>query len=132
MSEFPLEIVTPIKLVDEGMVEYVRCPGLDGSFGVMAHHRIAIIALGIGEIKVTQNKKDHYLATSGGFVEITKNKVQLLVETVERSGEIDAARAEESLNRVRERMKENSGKLDQTRMDISMTRAMNRLKVSQR
>ena len=54
------------------------------------------------------------------------------METVERSGEIDAARAEESLNRVRERMKDNSGELDQTRMDISMTRAMNRMKVSQR
>ena len=33
MNEFPLEIVTPIKLVDEGEVDYVRCPGLDGSFG---------------------------------------------------------------------------------------------------
>ena len=132
MSEFHLEIVTPTKLVDEGMVEYIRCPGLDGSFGVMAHHRSAIIGLGIGEIKVTQNKKYYYLATSGGFAEITENKVQLLVETVERSGEIDSNRAEESLNRANMRKEENKGELDQARMDISMTRAMNRLKVSNR
>tara|TARA_B100001245_G_C22840717_1_gene404192 strand:+ start:486 stop:884 length:399 start_codon:yes stop_codon:yes gene_type:complete len=132
MNEFPLEIVTPIKLVDEGGVDYVRCPGLDGSFGVMANHQNAIIALGIGEIKVTQNKKDYYLATSGGFAEITKDKVQLLVETVERSGEIDSNRAEESLNRAKMRKEDNKGELDQARMDISMTRAMNRLKVSQR
>ena len=57
MSEFRLEIVTPTKLMDEGNVDYIRCPGLDGSFGVMANHQNAIIALGIGEIKVTQNKK---------------------------------------------------------------------------
>ena len=132
MSEFPLEIVTPIKLVDEGEVDYVRCPGLDGSFGVMANHQNAIIALGIGEIKVTQNKKDYYLATSGGFAEIAKDKVQLLVETVEHSEEIDSSRAEESLNRAKMRKEDNKGELDQSRMDISMTRAMNRLKVSQR
>ena len=67
MGIFQLEIVTPIKIFDEGQVEYVRCPGLDGSFGVMANHREAIIALGVGEIKVTKNGKDHFLATSGGF-----------------------------------------------------------------
>ena len=132
MSEFRLEIVTPTKLMDEGNVDYIRCPGLDGSFGVMANHQNAIIALGIGEIKVTQNKKEHYFATSGGFAEIEKEKVQLLVETVERSGEINSNRAEESLNRVKMRKKDAKGELDQARMDVSMTRAMNRLKVSQR
>ena len=63
MGIFQLEIVTPIKIFDEGQVEYVRCPGLDGSFGVLANHREAIIALGVGEIKVTKNGKDHFLAT---------------------------------------------------------------------
>jgi F-type H+-transporting ATPase subunit epsilon len=93
MSPFQLEIVTPTKLLDEGQVEYVRCPGLDGSFGVMAYHREAIIALGVGEIKVTQNGKDHFLATSGGFAEITREKVELLLETYERTEEIDTSRA---------------------------------------
>jgi len=132
MSEFRLEIVTPTKLMEEGNVDYIRCPGLDGSFGIMANHQNAIIALGIGEIKVTQNKKEHYFATSGGFAEIEKEKVQLLVETVERSGEINSNRAEESLNRVKMRKKDAKGELDQARMDVSMTRAVNRLKVSQR
>ena len=132
MSEFPLEIVTPIKLIDEGEVDHVRCPGLDGSFGVMANHQNAIIALGIGEIKVTQNKKEHYFATSGGFAEITKDKVQLLVETVEGSEEIDSSRAEESLNRAKMRKKDTEGELNQARIDIAIARAMNRLKVSQR
>ena len=96
MNEFPLEIVTPIKLVDEGEVDYVRCPGLDGSFGVMANHQNAIIALGIGEIKVTQNKKDYYLATSGGFAEITKElksiKVDLAKTRKQRKKEHDKLR----------------------------------------
>jgi len=132
MTEFRLEIVTPTKLVDEGNVDYVRCPGLDGSFGVLANHQNAIIALGIGEIKVTQNKKDHFFATSGGFVEITKEKVQLLVETVERADEIDFERAEKSLERAKTRRVEKNDELDQTRITVSVARAINRLKVSKR
>lgn len=130
MGIFQLEIVTPIKIFDEGQVEYVRCPGLDGSFGVLANHREAIIALGVGEIKVTKNGKDHFLATSGGFAEITKEKVELLLESYEQAEEIDTSRAEAALKRAEERKL--SEEIDSTRNDASLQRAVNRIKVSKR
>ena len=130
MGVFQLEIVTPIKIFDEGQVEYVRCPGLDGSFGVMANHREAIIALGVGEIKVTKNGKDHFLATSGGFAEITKEKVELLLESYEQAEEIDTSRADAALKRAEERKL--SEEIDSTRNDASLQRAVNRIKVSTR
>ena len=130
MGIFQLEIVTPIKIFDEGQVEYVRCPGLDGSFGVLANHREAIIALGVGEIKVTKNGKDHFLATSGGFAEITKEKVELLLESYEQAEEIDTSRAEDALKRADERKL--SEEIDSTRNNASLQRAINRIKVSKR
>ena len=130
MSSFQLEIVTPTKLLDEGQVEHVRCPGLDGSFGVMASHREAIIALGVGEIKVTQNGKDHFLATSGGFAEITREKVELLLETYERTEEIDTSRAENALKRAEERIK--ARETDTIHNKAALARAANRLRVSKR
>lgn len=130
MSSFQLEIVTPTKILDEGQVEYLRCPGLDGSFGVMANHREAIIALSVGEIKVTQNGKEHFLATSGGFVEITREKVELLLETYELAEEIDTKRASAAFDRAKER--KDQKEIDQTRNDASLQRAVNRLKVSKR
>jgi F-type H+-transporting ATPase subunit epsilon len=130
MSSFHLEIVTPTKISDEGQVEYVRCPGLDGSFGVLSNHRESIFALDVGEIKVTQNGKDHYLATSGGFAEVTKEKVELLLETYERSDEIDTVRAEEALKRAQERQE--AKERYPARNDVSLLRALNRLKVSKR
>ena len=130
MSSFHLEIVTPTKISDEGQVEYVRCPGLDGSFGVLSNHRESIFALDVGEIKVTQNGKDHYLATSGGFAEVTKEKVELLLETYERSDEIDTVRAEEALKRAQERQE--AKVRYPARNDVSLLRALNRLKVSKR
>ena len=130
MNFFQLEIVTPTKVLDEGQVEYLRCPGLDGSFGVMANHREAIIALGVGGIKVAQNGKEHFLATSGGFVEVTKEKVELLLETYELADDIDTDRASAALDRAKDR--KNQTEIDQFRNDASLQRAVNRLKVSKR
>ena len=130
MSTFSLELVTPTKVLDEGQVEHIRCPGLDGYFGVMANHRDAIIALGIGEVKVTQNKKDHYLAVSGGFAEITKETVELLLETFERVEEIDAARAKSSRQRAQDRKEVKE--IDTARNEASLLRALNRLKILKR
>ena len=52
MSTFNLEIVTPTEVLKKENISYLRCPGVDGLFGVLAGHRHAIIALSLGEIKV--------------------------------------------------------------------------------
>ena len=132
MSTFQFEIVTPTRTLDKGQVNYVRCPGLDGSFGVMANHLEGIIALSIGEIKVTIDGKEEYLATSGGYTEITDEKMQLLVESVEGSDEIDTDRAKLSLERAQVRKEKHSSEIDGTRVEVSLYRALNRLRVARR
>ena len=131
MSVFTLEIVTPTRILEAGEVSYVRCPGTDGSFGVMSGHREAVIGLDVGEIKVTQGGKDSFYATSGGFAEITKEKVQLLVETVEKADEIDSNRAEASLTRAKGLVSKRDGS-DSKRAEAALFRAVNRLRVLKR
>jgi|TARA_B100001964_G_scaffold70553_2_gene79987 F-type H+-transporting ATPase subunit epsilon len=132
MSTFQFEIVTPTRTLDKGQVNYVRCPGMDGSFGVMANHLEGIIALSIGEIKVTIDGKEEYLATSGGYTEITDEKMQLLVESVEGSDEIDTDRAKRSLERAQVRKEKHSLEIDGARVEVSLYRALNRLRVARR
>ena len=132
MSTFQFEIVTPTRILDKGQVNYVRCPGMDGSFGVMANHLEGIIALSIGEIKVTIDGKEEYLATSGGYTEITDEKMQLLVESLEGSDEIDTDRAERSLERAQVRKEKHSPEIDGARVEVSLYRALNRLRVARR
>lgn len=132
MSTFQFEIVTPTRILDKGQVNYVRCPGMDGSFGVMANHLEGIIALSIGEIKVTIDGKEEYLATSGGYTEITDEKMQLLVESVEGSDEIDTDRAKRSLERAQVRKEKHSPEIDGARVEVSLYRALNRLRVARR
>ena len=97
MKTFSLEIVTPIKVIIEESVKYLRCPGVDGSFGVMYKHRNGVFALDTGEVKIETNNGTSWFATSGGFAEITEEKVELLLESIEKSNEIDVKRATEAL-----------------------------------
>lgn len=131
MATFLIEIVTPKHVITEENVSYLRCPGIDGSFGVMAGHTDAVIAFGIGEVKIEVGNTEKWIATSGGFVDISPEKVLLLLETAEQSFEIDVERAKAAVKRAKDRI-ESKGKIDITRSDAALMRAINRLRVSVR
>jgi len=127
---FQLDIITPAKVISVGQVEYLRAPGTKGLFGVQARHAPATIAMGIGEIKVTQDGKDLFYATNGGFADINIEGVLLLVETVEDANTIDTDRASESSDRAKSFLKDASN--DIARAQASLNRAKNRLKVAEK
>tara|TARA_B100000029_G_scaffold47564_1_gene43650 strand:+ start:180 stop:578 length:399 start_codon:yes stop_codon:yes gene_type:complete len=132
MATYNVDIVTPIREIKLENVSYLRCPGLDGSFGIMNNHREGIFALSVGEIKVSQNGKDEYYASGGGFAEILSSSVKLLVESLEKSSEIDTSRANKSLERAQQRKNEQNSELNDVRIEASLSRALNRLRVSKR
>ncbi len=133
MKTFSVEIVTPINVIIEENVRYIRCPGLDGSFGILKNHREGIIALGIGEVKIENDNSIEWYATSGGFAEITSDKIELLLESIEKSNDIDVKRATKSIERARERKLESqNNKIDSLRLEASLARAINRLNVSKK
>ena len=129
-KHFTLEIVTPIKTVNFEEVEYLRAPSLEGLFGVMPGHVSSIINLDIGEVKVLSNNKEDYFAISGGFAQVSKDKVSLLVESIELKSDIDKDRSNEALKRAQSRLKDKS--MNQDRASLALARAKNRLKVSNR
>ena len=129
-KHFTLEIVTPIKIVNFEEVEYLRAPSLEGLFGVMPGHVSSIINLDIGEVKVLSNNKEDYFAISGGFAQVSKDKVSLLVESIELKSDIDKNRSNEALKRAQSRLKDKS--MNQDRANLALARAKNRLKVSNR
>ena len=133
MSTFNLDIVTPTRNLDEMVVSYVRCPGLDGSFGIMANHQEGIFSLDIGEIMIKTKSETKYLSTSGGFAEIVNDGVSILVETVESASDIDIPRAEAALQRARDRKSSSDNEnLDQARLESALSRALNRLQVAKK
>ena len=129
-NTFQLEIITPTQIFTEGQVSYVRAESPDGQFGIMAKHTPATIALGIGEIKVVKDGKETFYATNGGFADIQKESVLLLVETAEKISDIDKDRAESAWQRAQERLQ--NKEMDRARTQTAIAKAKNRLKVFNR
>ena len=127
---FQLDIITPTKVISVGQVEYLRSPATNGLFGVQAGHAPATITMGIGEIKVTQDGKNIFYATNGGFADINTEGVLLLVETVEDADSIDKDRATKSSERAKSFLKDSSNDLE--RAQDALERAKNRLKVAEK
>ena len=96
-KKFHLDIITPNGTFSMEQVEYLRAPSIDGLFGVLANHIPSIIAIGNGEIKITVDGKNKLYATSGGYADIKKESVSLILETAENAKDIDIKRSEESI-----------------------------------
>ena len=78
-----LEIITPDKKVYEGEVKSIKLPGSNGSFGVMNNHAPLISTLDKGTIKIVdENKNTLFFDVNGGVVEVMKNKVIVLAESI--------------------------------------------------
>lgn len=74
----------------------VQVPGSEGVLGFLPGHTPLIATLRVGEVMYRQGKIEHYLALTGGFVEVAGDVVTVLTEAAELPEEIDveAARRE--------------------------------------
>jgi len=78
-----LEILTPTQSVFSGEVKLVKAPGSDGSFEVLNNHAAMISALTDGELKfVTESGETLRYITNGGVIEVNKNHIVILVESI--------------------------------------------------
>ncbi len=82
MSTFQAQILTPNGSLFEGEVSGVQMPGEMGSFEVKANHAPIVSALNEGTVLVRKADGDVNYNISGGFVEVAKNKLTLLAESV--------------------------------------------------
>jgi len=129
-KKFHLDIVTPNGTFSIGKINYLRAPSIDGLFGVLANHIPSIIAIGAGEIKITVEGKDEFYATSGGYADINKESVSLVLETAENANSIDIKRSEEAVKRAAKHLDNPSEDLNRARKAIE--RAKVRISVAKR
>jgi len=129
---FDLEIITPERMVFKGAVRHVQAPGVGGSFGILYNHTPFLTMLKVGCIEIDTEEGVKWYATSGGFAEVMDNKMSILVETAEESGNIDVDRARQSRDRALKRLQEiKAEKIDVARAQASLARALNRLTVAE-
>ena len=94
------ELATPTRMLISADVEEVVAPGTEGYFGVWPGHAPFLTTLGSGEVCYRTVRDEKCLAVSGGFAEVTGERVIILAETAELPEEIDVARAQRAKQRA--------------------------------
>jgi len=132
-KELLLEVVTPDRLVLSTEADVVVCPGVEGQFGVLPGHIPFLSALEIGEMYYRKGGQIEYLAVSGGFAEVTGEKVTIVAESAEKGREIDLERAKRAQERAEKRLATaKTEEIDWARAEAAMRRSLVRAKVAGR
>lgn len=101
-----LVVVTPQRPVVDLEVDSVVCPGSEGQFQVLPEHEALLAPLRPGIVRYEVGGRAQQLAVSGGFAEVTQERVTLLARTAELPREIDRARAAASRERAEQALRE--------------------------
>ena len=129
-TSFQLSIVAPDRSVLDEPAESVIAPGSEGYFGVLAGHVPFIAALKPGIVEFSTAQGRSHVAVSGGFAEVTADKVTILADAAERATEIDISRAEAALDNARRSLRGEEAALSSEEAVIALEKAMNRIKAA--
>lgn len=131
MKPFKVSIVTPEKVAWEAEAVSVILPGSLGYLGIWANHAPLVTGLepGVVTIRLDDAGTTQYLACGGGFVEVSRNMVNVMTDSCEPAGQIDGDRARAALERAKARLQSPDPLVDKERALLARQRAEARLKV---
>ncbi len=114
-----LNVITPERSVLSEAVDAVTVPGANGEIGILPGHTPLISQIDSGVLGYTQGATTTRLLVSGGFVEVTDERVNVLVDLAQRPDEIDAAAARQT----REQAEKTLGNFSGTDADFAAAQA---------
>ncbi len=122
-----VDILTPERKVLQTQADSVVVPAVHGELGILEDHAPLVVQLSPGEIRLRTGEDVQLFAVSGGFVEVQKNRVMILVETAEMAQEIDVERARQAAERAKAALNAPLGSQDYSQAEIALKRALVRL-----
>ena len=97
---FPLKIVTPDGLIFDGQADKLIVRTTTGDTAILARHINAVFPLGMGQAMVESEGQRRTAACIGGLLSVVDGEVTLVPTTFEWADQIDADRADKSLQRA--------------------------------
>ena len=127
-----LEIVTPTEIAFSEDVDMVTLPAIEGQMGVYPLHQHVITQIEPGELIVTQNGRERFLAVGEGLVEVTATRVSIVTDMAVAAERIDEATVEEARARAAARLQEKISDEEIATVNASLVRTLAQLQVKRR
>ena len=121
MTSFPLKIVTPDGLIYDDNAEMVIVRTITGDMAFLARHINCVAPLGMGRATVIVDGQKRYAACIGGMITVVDGTVTLVPTTFEWADDIDAARAQASLDRA-QKVLDNKDNVTETDLKLAEAR----------
>ena len=134
MAQIQLEVVTPSGAVVSEEVDIVTAPGVGGEFGVLANHAPFLSTIKTGTLSYKKDRVSKFLMVTGGFTEVSNNKVTFLVESAEFGTDIDVDRAMRAKERAEKRLaqaQQATEKINRVRAEAALQRSIARIRVAE-
>ena len=82
-----VSLVTPEAELFAGDVDQVVAPGVEGQFGVLAHHAPFMTILAEGDVVVMNDGRTRVFQVRGGFADVNEAGMTILAEHASEYGE---------------------------------------------
>jgi len=128
MKTFLLEIYTPYGKYFDAFIEEVIVPTEEYVLGILANHSPLVAKVRTGKLEIIQDDEKIAYAITEGLINVKKDGVVILVNSIERKDEIDIDRAKEAKRRAEERLNKPLN-IDVERAQRALIRANNRISV---
>ena len=119
MTPFPLKIVTPDGLIFDGEAEELIVRSSTGDVAILAKHVNYVTSRGMGRAVVIAGGQRRTAACIGGMLSVVDGSVTLVPTTFEWADDIDVDRAEASLQRANQVLKNK----DSSNTDLNLAEA---------
>lgn len=117
-AQLRVKVLSPAKPLADVDAVSVSIPGTMGFMEILANHAPMVAEIDVGPVRIKkENGEVLNFFVSGGYVDVLKNEVKVLVDVGESPATIDRARAESALKRANERL------IDIQQLNLDIARA---------
>ena|SRR5581483_470820 len=134
MARLQVQIVTAEREVLSDEADMVIAPASEGTIGILPSHAPLLTALNPGMMVLKKDGAEDLLAISGGFLQVSHNRVLVLADAAERADEVDEQRAQEARARAEAAVQEaaRTNPMEAQMARSALQRSLVRLNVAQR
>ena len=130
MATILLEIATPDKgEIYKNDINMLITRSICGELGILPKHANLLTALIPHAMRIKENGGEVQIFVSGGFMEVTPEKITILADAAEKPDDIDVERAKSAFQRASERLAKKNDDIDIDRAEAALARAKARLLV---
>ena len=133
MATILLEIATPDKgEVFAKDINMLICRSIAGELGILPKHARLLTELVPNALRIKVDGGETQIFVSGGFMEVTPEKITILADSAETPDDIDVERAKSAYKRAEERVtgfNKGDAEIDIKRAEAALARAKARLLV---